>query len=202
MIAAACSFPGMATEPPPTPASVETISTETPVPTPTATPPPTATPAPPDGWTTVADERFSLRFHAPASWRYETRNEVAIDLRDDASGAWLEIQRLTPGSASAFGIPYSTGIDSLTIIENLLGGLRQDGQFDDPGPVLTRTHRAAYFAVGYYELYGERIMVAAWGLPDRAFILVGHEPLDGISWENALGIYQGIINSLIDTTEG
>lgn len=208
ILLAACSFPGVQPDllpasggsTPPAGSAPDSVPLPT-TPTAAATPlPPTPTPTPPAGWSVLESAELELSLYLPPGWEAAGAGRQ-LDLRETGSDGWIEIRILDDGNEAEWGFDYRPGSPSDELMEMLLAGLRENGDFEDARPLQTRGGQSASLSAGTYQVFDERLVVGVIGLPDRAVVLLGHGS-EGVAgpddtWARLAPLYEQVLASII-----
>lgn len=204
----ACSFPGVQPDLLPssrssTPPAGSVPDSVLPPVTPTAAAPPlppTPTPAPPAGWSTLESAELGLSLYLPPGWEAASAGRQ-LDVHETDGEGWIEIRVLDDETDAEWGFDYRSGSSPDDLIEVLLSGLRENGDFEDARLLQTRGGQSASFSTGTYQVFNERLLVGVVAFPDRAAVLLGHSS-EGVTdpdgpWARLALLYEQVLASII-----
>jgi len=134
------------------------------------------TPVIPDNWVTyVPESAQDVGFAYPLGWEAVPRDVDTVDVRQDEGQGWLEITQVTSENARRWGLDgYTPGKDARALIDEMLVGLREDGDFKEPVSIRTVEGRDAWLVEGDYYVFNETILVAIIAGTDRVLLITGH----------------------------
>jgi hypothetical protein len=166
---------------------------------PGGSPTPTAEPEITIGWPEYTSPELGLTFLIPEGWQAAIGGLGVLDLRETDGEGWIQVRVLDADSAGEFGFAYEPGADAAAVLDALLAGLREDGDFSAPRTVDTKAGEAALIVEGRYYVLDERLLVGVMAFGDRAVVFTGHGPegpdaSDG-EWGRLAPIYEAIIGS-------
>ncbi len=165
-------------------------------------PSPAATPTPdlPLGWQAHAAAEQGLEIYVPPAWEVTSLDAYHLDLREVDGMGWLEIGVLDEASEAEWGLDYRPAMRADELMTVLLNALRQNGDFEEAYPLLTRTGRTAWISTGTYKVLNERLLIGTVGLWERAIIVIGHGSEGAAEadeeWERLSAIYEQIMWSI------
>jgi hypothetical protein len=159
------------------------------VPTVTASGPtltPTPLPPAPDGWIEYQSAPLALTLHYPPGWEARPVDDRKVELREISGDGWIDINVVDPSNDEDFSLVYSLGASAEDLMGVIVSAAREEGEFEDPKSVDTRTGIPAITTEGTFELIAERELIAVMALPDRVLLAVGHAPIRDDVWDTSL----------------
>lgn len=195
--------PAASAAPPTTQATPENGGTASPAEGETA--PPDGSPTPttePDltaDWSAYTSTDLELTFLIPEGWQAATSELQVLDLREADGEGWMQVRAVDAGSADEIGLDYEPGLDAAQVLDALLAGLREDGDFSAPTDIHTDTGQTALVVEGRYYVLDERLLVGVLAEDDRAIVFTGHGPegqdAPDTEWARLSAIYKAVIRS-------
>jgi hypothetical protein len=162
-------------------------------------PTPTAAPEITTGWPEYTSPDLGITLLIPEGWEALPTGPQMIDLRETGGEGWMQVRAVNADSAAEFGFTYEPGSGAAAVLDALLSGLREDGDFSTPRTVETRAGQPALIVEGRYYVLDERLLVGVTTFEDRAVVFTGHgaegpdAPND--AWGRLAPIYEAIITS-------
>lgn len=170
--------------------------TYSPYPSPAAMP----TPDLPIGWLAHTAAEQGLEVYVPPGWTVTSLDAHHLDMREADSVGWLEIGVVDEASEAEWGLDYHPAMRADALMEVLLAALRQNGDFEEAYPLLTRTGRTAWISTGTYNVLNERLLIGVIGLQERAIVIIGHGSEGAAEadeeWDRLSVIYEQIVWSI------
>ncbi len=162
-------------------------------------PTPTTAPEITTGWPEYTSSDLGITLLIPEGWEALSTGPQVIDLRETGGEGWMQVRAVDAGSAAELGFSYEPGSSAATVLDALLSGLREDGDFSTPRTIETRSGQTALIVEGRYYVLDERLLVGVTAFEDRAVVFTGHgaegpdAPND--AWGRLAPIYEAIIVS-------
>ncbi len=184
------------------PATEDTDGAPTFAPTPSVqpSPAPTSTPDLPDGWQEYSSADLGLKVYVPPRWEARPFDAHHLEVREIDSIGWLEIGVVDEASEAEWGLDYRPTMRADELMDILLAALRQNGDFEEARPLLTREGRTARVSTGTYAVLNERLLIGVVSLRERAIIVIGHGSEGAADadeeWERLAAIYERIVWSI------
>jgi hypothetical protein len=162
-------------------------------------PTPTAAPEITTGWPEYTSSDLGITLLIPEGWEALPTGPQVIDLRETDGEGWMQVRAVDADSAAEFGFAYEPGSGAAAVLDALLAGLREDGDFSTPRTIETRAGQTALIVEGRYYVLDERLLVGVTAFADRAVVFTGHgaegpdTPND--AWGRLAPVYEAIIAS-------
>lgn len=145
----------------------------------------------PADWTEFQSDALSLTLAIPPGWEAQPVNTQKLDVRQQGTDAWLEINELDAENADEWSLTFDPAATSAGVLEQLVEAAQQDGSFNElqvNGDMVT--------AEGYNDLFQAELLIAAYALEDRWLLVLGHGTTNPDDWSNLLETYTQMIASV------
>lgn len=202
--AIACNLPRTISQSAPEPAVTIIVPTETPqlglteresveeAATPAPTVPAVVIPA---DWAQFQSDSLSLVVAVPPGWEAQPISTEKLDVRQQNSDAWLEINVVDGGNADEWSLVYQPNSTAAAVLEQLTSALQQDGDYQAPSTLPTRSGDAT-IVEGYDNLFASELLVGVLTRNDSWLLILGHGTTIPEDWAELLPLYQQMIASV------
>ncbi len=162
----------------------------------TAAPTLLPTPAVPADWVAFSSQTPPLSVYHPTDWSPTVIDDHQVELRPAAGYAWMEISLIDSTNPGPAGVAFSPGADTAPFMSSLLVALREDGTFDEPIQLPTRSGQSAWVITGHNDRFDDNAVIGVLVFPDHALLMIGHQGDTSEDWSGLKAAYEHIIQSV------
>jgi hypothetical protein len=145
---------------------------------------------------TYRSDTLAISLYHPAEWEAVPHGDRKVDLQEKQGQGWIELTVLDATTMDRWSLDYAPGMSAEAIIGELASAARENGAFDDPRPIESRSGLSAWAVQGHYDVLDENMLIAAISMSDRGIILTGHGGADAAQWQLIAPIYEQIVWSI------